>query len=93
MRDWSFEVPTLMAACNSGGHVARRLRLGLDQCRGVDQVEALALDDLQRDGGFAVEPGRAGAVFEGEADFGQIAQGDTRSPLVLTGRCRYRAAR
>ena len=47
-----------------------------DQRGSVDDIEALALDDLQRDGRFAIEPGRAGAIFEGQTDIGQLAKRD-----------------
>ena len=60
-----------MASCSSGGHVARfGLDLGLHQRGGVDDVEAFALDDLQRDGVFAVKARGAGAILEGQADIG-----------------------
>ena len=48
---------------------------------GVQQVEALAFDHLQRHGGFAVEAGNAGAILECQADFGQIAQ--CHNPLTI----------
>ena len=42
----------------------------------VDDVETLALDHLQRDGCFAVEPRGAGAILEGQVDRGQLTQQD-----------------
>jgi hypothetical protein len=69
------EVPTSTAACNSW-------RPGLPPPpprfrapgRRVDDVEALALDHLQRDRVLAVEARGALAVLEGQVDLGQIAQ-------------------
>ena len=65
-------------------HIAQlgrpKINLGLDrfahQCGGVDQVEPFALDHLQRNRRFAVEPCRSGPVLKGQANVGQIAQGD-----------------
>ena len=57
----------------------------LDPCRGVDQVVALALDDLQSNGLLAVEPCRAGAILEGQIDLREIAECDDPVAVLLYG--------
>jgi hypothetical protein len=67
---------TRSAVCNSGGQLAGLAHRVLHQRDGVDDVEPLALDDLQRDRRFAVIARRAFAILEGQANVGQVAQGD-----------------
>jgi hypothetical protein len=69
-----------------GGQVGLGLGHGLaDQRGGVDDVEALALDHLQRDRRLAVEARGADAVLEGQVDLGQIAQRDHPVAVGLDG--------
>ena len=47
----------------------------------VNQVEAFALDDLNGDGRFSIEAGRAGAIGEGQANICDIAEG--HNPVTI----------
>jgi hypothetical protein len=84
--DWSSVVST--GRCRAAP--AARWRGPLDrlahQIGGVDDVEALPLDHLQRDRGLAVEARGAGAVLEGQADIGQLAQRHDPVAIVVIGR-------
>ena len=57
-----------------------------DLLSGVDQVETASFDDLQGDRRGAVKPSSAGAVFERQADFSQIAQRNHTVPICLNGK-------
>ena len=52
-----------------------------DRLGDIQQVIALALNHLQRDGRFSIEPRRAIAILKCQADVGQFAQGDDAVPI------------